>query len=61
MQMLVSSRIKAPAPVVGMAPASEDLASILVECNPWLDGAADPMIQAFVAQIASEVGPVKQK
>lgn len=34
--------------------------SVLVEFNPWLVGAADHMVQAFMAQIASEVGQVNQ-
>jgi len=38
----------------------EDRTSILVEFNPWLVGAADHMIQAFMAQIASELGQVNQ-
>ena len=36
----------------------EDCTPILVEFNPWLVGAADHMIQAFIAQIASELGQV---
>ena len=38
----------------------EDCTPILVEFNPWLVGAADHMIQAFMAQIASELGQVNQ-
>ena len=38
----------------------EDRTSILVEFNPWLVGAADHIIQAFMAQIASELGQVNQ-
>jgi hypothetical protein len=37
---------------------SDDHYPILVEFNPWLVGAADHMVQAFMAQIASEVGQV---
>lgn len=40
--------------------AAEDFTPILVEFNPWLVGAADHMIQAFMAQIASELGQVNQ-
>lgn len=40
--------------------ATEDFTPILVEFNPWLVGAADHMIQAFMAQIASELGQVNQ-
>lgn len=40
--------------------ALEDCTPILVEFNPWLVGAADHMIQAFIAQIASELGQVNQ-
>lgn len=39
---------------------SDDHAPILVEFNPWLVGAADHMVQAFMAQIASEIGQVNQ-
>lgn len=42
------------------SPTSGDHALILVEFNPWLVGAADHMVQAFMAQIASEVGQVNQ-
>ena len=37
---------------------SNDKNHILVEFNPWLVGAADYMVQAFMVQIASEVGQV---
>jgi hypothetical protein len=40
--------------------ATEDCTPILVEFNPWLVGAANHMIQAFMAQIASELGQVNQ-
>lgn len=40
--------------------AHEDSTPILAEFNPWLVGAADHMIQAFMAQIASELGQVNQ-
>lgn len=39
---------------------SGDHIPILVEFNPWLVGAADHMVQAFMAQIASEIGTVNQ-
>ncbi len=35
-------------------------APILVEFNPWLVGAADHMVQVFMAQIASEIGHVSK-
>lgn len=38
----------------------EDCTPILVEFNPWLVGAADHMIQVFMAQIASELVKVNQ-
>jgi hypothetical protein len=40
--------------------AHENCTPILAEFNPWLVGAADHMIQAFMAQIASELGQVNQ-
>lgn len=40
--------------------ATENHSPILVEFNPWLVGAADHTIQAFLAQIASEVGQASQ-
>jgi hypothetical protein len=36
--------------------APHNRAPVLVEFNPWLVGAAEHMIQAFMAQIASELG-----